>query len=146
PARPPPGRPTPCSRRSPRPSATWRHACLFSVVGLSLEVRARFHFPSSDRDLMWHRPITGELRHFQVDTWQDSPRTPLILWRMALMGAVVVRTHPHEDPSPCAPYRLSAGSPMPPLASAGTVAPSPSRPRRPAVAASASTTMLRRSW
>jgi hypothetical protein len=38
------------------------------------------------------RPKRDQSRHFQVDTWQDSTRTLLILWGMDLMGVVVDRT------------------------------------------------------
>src|SRR5262249_49823153 len=93
-----------------------------------------------------HRPIAGESGHFQVDTWQDSTRTLLILWRMDLMGAVRDQTHTPEDPSPCAPYPSSVGSPMPRPVSSGTTVPSPRRPNRPAVAASVSPIMPTRSW
>ena len=64
----------------------------------------------------WDRPKRGRSRCLQVDTWHDSTRTLLILWRVDLMGAVVDRTHTQEDPSPCAPYPLLVGSPMRPLA------------------------------
>src|SRR5262249_20939407 len=80
PARPPPGRPTPCSRRSPRPSATWRHACLFSVVGLSLEVRARFHFPSAGRDLMLTRGNSIVRSRPHVDTGKPSRKRPCLIF------------------------------------------------------------------
>ena len=51
-----------------------------------------------------------------------------------------------EDPSPCAPYPLFAGSPMPPLAWRAPTALSPSRPNAPVAAASACTTMPTRFW
>ena len=62
------------------------------------------------------------------------------------MGAVVNRTHTHEDPPPCARYPSAVGSPMRPLASPATTALSRSRPSRPVAAASPSTTMPTRSW
>ena len=64
----------------------------------------------------WHRPKTGEMSHFQLDTWLDFAGRLLMFEGMDLKCVVVYQTPTQKDPPPCARYPSAVGSPMRPHA------------------------------